>query len=348
MTDDYQMVTGVEMDPAVAADFWRCVFTEEKSAFIIEHGDWLNRGRENQWFIMSGKETIAYCAVIPADCALSGQRVPALWWVDLIVAPAFRGQGIQSLFDERVRTAAGLLLGIPNELAAKIHRKHQWGVREDGDVLLLPLRPSGVKTVQQAQGRRGNLLRLIAPALSPAAWMWRRRLSSLQTERATHWPEATAGAMAAIFEHYKAQYPVTIYRDAAYWQWRYWEAPYRDELLFYRAGPANAPTHCLVARRVRFGDIRTVRILDLIGDRQDMNGLRELVLLALQAAIDWGATQVTALNFLPELRQFWRSFGFLIRTPGRFCWQSEDKELMARLDADNHWVLGDSDLDAPE
>ncbi len=345
---EYKLVTGCEVDLAAAAEFLGRVFTSEKSKFILEHGQWLYRGRENQWFILSGAEIVAYCAVIPVDCAVSGRRVPALWWVDLIVDRAFRGQGIQTIFDVRVREAAGLLLGFPNELAAKIHRKHQWGVREDGDVLLLPLYPARVKTVRQAEGTRGKCLNLVAKGLSPLARVWRHRLCSQDIGEARSWPEASAADMAAIFERVKAHYPATIYRDAAYCRWRYFEPPYGEELLFYRAGPAGKPTHCLIARRVQFGGIPAVRILDFIGDREDLSGLRQVVLLLLQEAIGWGAAQVTVLNFLPELRPFWRGLGFVMRIPGRFCWQSQDKELMANMALDNHWMLGDSDLDAPE
>ncbi len=74
---------------------------------------------------------MAYCAVIPTAMRVAGERVDAAWWVDLVVDPDHRGRGLQRAFDEKVRAAAPLIVGFPNTLAAVIHRKHGWGVRED-------------------------------------------------------------------------------------------------------------------------------------------------------------------------------------------------------------------------
>ena len=74
------LVKGDQIDTAEAATFLRKVFTDVKSKFIIEHGRWLYRGSENQWFMLLENEIVGYCAVIPVDCALQGERIQALWY----------------------------------------------------------------------------------------------------------------------------------------------------------------------------------------------------------------------------------------------------------------------------
>ena len=69
---------------------------------------------------------------------IDGQTHQAHWLVNIIVDPAFRGRGLQRMMDQRLKEMCDLLLGFPNALAAKIHRKHGWGVREHHRTVLLP------------------------------------------------------------------------------------------------------------------------------------------------------------------------------------------------------------------
>ena len=345
----FRVQVGDQVDSGALAEFLRRVYRPNKSQFVIEHGRWLYRGVENQWVVVNSAEKIvAYCAVIPTRCSINGEPVEALWWVDLIVDPAYRGQGIQSIIDTRLRQRSALKLGIPNALAAKIHRKHGWGVRENGATLMLPLRPLGVKQVQLATGFRGVALTVGAAMLSPLAAMWRLRLRPTPHHTAKRVYHAQAQDLAAIFEQHKAQMPVTTYRDRLYIQWRYLDAPYAQALRIYTAGPNKMSTCCLIARYVTFKNVKAVRIIDLFGDLTDLPSVRDLVRQAAYEAGLWGATQITIFNFLPELKQLLRRLGFIVSVPGRFCWHSQDTRLMQQFETQLHWTIGDSDNDEPE
>ena len=115
------------VEKSVLDDFLRRNFSGIKAEFLIEHGEWWYGGDHNRWVILAGDQIAAYCAFLPTKVWINGGEENALWWVDLVVAPQFRGQGLQSIFDREILQRSEIKLGFPNELAAKIHRKHGWG-----------------------------------------------------------------------------------------------------------------------------------------------------------------------------------------------------------------------------
>jgi hypothetical protein len=345
--------TAYDISPDRLADFLRRVYPPLKAEFLIQHGEWWHGSNDNRLVIEVDGQIAGYCAVIPAQVWVGGQKRAALWWVDLILGREFRGRGLQTLFDQRVRGMADLLLGFPNALAAKIHRKHGWGVREDLPLLLLPLWPRQVKPVRSAVGRRGTLLRAGALALSPLAAAWRGRLRRLRPRRA--WKlEAQAGQeraaiLAGIFERHLPQGLNTTWREAEHFRWRYAQAPQPEEYAIYLAGEEQAPSAYLVARHItQPGGPRYTRILDVFGDFTQTEALQDLLLLAVQDALRRGCGQATLLATRPELRAAAQRLGFLLPAQVGFCWLSRDVEVQQALGGENYWTLGDSDNDAPD
>jgi hypothetical protein len=240
-----------------------------------------------------------------------------------------------------------LKLGFPNSVAAQIHRKHGWRVREDMRVLMLPLRPLSVKKVRTAHGLRGSLLRGGALVASPFAERVRQRIMRYEPLTARIVESPSSDLFAGIFERYKQEETVTTYRDVDHVQSRYLDAPYRAELVFYLAGPTSSPSHFVVVRNITLDGVKTTRILDVFGDFADLGGLEDVLRLAVKDAAWQGSSQVTVLASIPELQSLLSSIGFLIGMKTRFCWYSSCQKVMRSLAVKGHWVLGDSDNDAP-
>jgi GNAT superfamily N-acetyltransferase len=335
---DVRLRTAAEVDADALHAFLARFFGDAKAGFLRRHGTWWHGGEVNRLVLLAGGEVAAYCGVIPVRVAIDGGVHDALWWIDLVVAPEFRGRGLQALFDREVRARAPLLLGFPNELAAAIHRKHGWGVREDLRAVLAPLDPRRLNAVRRA----GVAVRLAAGALSPFAWLWRRRLAAWRPRTARRvdapdverWAELARVGSAGL---------ATTWRDAAYLRRRYVDAPYRDQLLFYETGSIVA-----VSRRLERGGRVEERVLDLFGDLARRDELDDLLRTILGEAVRAGAAQVTGLAAYDELAAAFRRSGFRLGSVARFCWSSLDREVMEALArARFHWCLGDSDNDDP-
>ncbi len=340
-----QLLNASQIDPTQLTSFLERFFGSTKANFLREHGEWLHGGQENRWVLLVDGVLAGYCAVIPTQVSVDGKSLSAIWWVDIIVAPEFRGQGLQSHFDQKLQQDNLLKLGFPNELAAKIHRKHQWGVREDLQVRLCPLRPLKVKQVRTAQGRRGVLLKLGALALSPITAAFRIRLRLHKSARVFTQELPSARSLAEIVERTPAQAFPTTCRDAAYFQHRFLDAPYAGELAWFFHGPMESPTHYLVTRTLQHHGVTVTRILDFFGDLSAERPLRELLQAAVADADRKKSSQLTVMVTLPSMEPDFKAAGFVFKTPARFCWLSSDPAIMESFARPFYFTLADSDND---
>jgi hypothetical protein len=344
-----QVVTADQLEPGLLEDFLCKVYPPRRSGFLNEHGAWWHRSKSNQLVIQMEGLVAGYCAVIPTQTWIAGQVRQALWWIDIMIAPEFRGRGLQSHFDRRVQEMSPLLLGFPNELAAKIHRKHGWGVREDMPIMLLPLWPRMVKLVRNTSGWKGMGLHAGALALSPLASIYRLFLASQRVDKITKLDHPAPELLSEIFYRTKSVEINTTWRDPSYFAWRYGAVPVPQEYCYYLAGDPASPTHYLIARHITQADgVRYSRILDVFGDFTDLAALRQLLLRAVQDAIAHGSSQITLFAANPGLKAVAQNLGFLISVPVGFCWLSDSPEIMDALAHENYWTIADSDNDAPE
>jgi hypothetical protein len=343
------LLTAEQVDADLLNSFLRRMYSPLKSQHQIEYGKWLHHSDKNRLVIQVMGQIAGYCAVIPAKVWIAGYVHTALWWVDLVIAPKFRGLGLQTIFDQKTREMSSLLLGFPNSLAAKIHKKHLWGVRDDMQILMLPLNPLQSKSVRGTQGKRGYILRLGALGLSPLAAIWRAKLSKTKTNDVKRIKKMNASILSDVFTQTKAQGINTTWRDENYFQWRYGAAPHPTEYNYYIAGKTSTPSHYLISRHIKQQDgVRYTRILDIFGDFNDSAALEDLLRLAIQDAISYGSGQVTILASRPQLQSIARRLGFFLSAPINFCWTSLLPQVMTALGQENYWTLADSDNDAPD
>lgn len=339
-----RVLTVDQVDRGALHRFLQRFFGPVKAEFLHRHGDWWHRGQENRIVLEVDGDIAGYNAVIPTRCQLPDRVVDAVWWMDLVIAPEFRGRRLQTFLDEDVRRRAPLLLGFPNELAAKIHHKHGWGVREDLRALLLPLSPRALAAVRRASGLKGLALKAAAAALTPAAGLWRSWLRFARPETAWKVQDPTAETLQAV-ARLGPPPAVTWHRTAEELHWRYLSCPYAQELHFFLAGSPSAPHLALILRQLPDG---RVRILDLFGDLGDRETLDDLLKLAIAEAARSGATQLVALAATPALASAFRRRGFFLGSTARFCWWSSDRAIMEAIaQGPFHWCLGDSDNDEP-
>jgi GNAT superfamily N-acetyltransferase len=346
--DPATVLTADEAAPDALAAFLAKVYKPGKAAFLAEHGEWWYHGNENRWLMCDETGSIvAYCAIIPTRALLGGSIEESLWWVDLIVLPEHRGRGLQHILDERVRDARDLKLGFPNELAAKIHLKHGWGVRDDLRWMVAPLMPHRLKRVQSGDSAKGMLLRIGAGLLRPIAALWRMMLAGYRPRNAREVPTPDAAALSAVFMRHNAPTPITTtYRDADFIQWRYLDAAYRDQLRTYTAGPADAPTHVLITRTFAAPHAHITRVLDIFGDFGDATALRDVLRLGLRDAVQAGSAEFVAIATEPRVIAALRAVGCVLSVGGLFCWHSPSADKMETLARSTcHWTFADSDND---
>ena len=151
-----KIVTAKEIEAEKLDRFMRKCFSRRKSDFLRLFGEWRHRGDENRFVVLDEKsDCVGYFASIPVEIRLGDKVYPARWWMDLYVPPEHRGKGIQRATDLRAKRQGSLHFGFPNHLAAKIHRKHGWKVRDDLKVRMLPLKVNQIPHLDNLKGILG-------------------------------------------------------------------------------------------------------------------------------------------------------------------------------------------------
>ena len=165
-----------EIDPLQLDQFLHRCFPEQKADSLKCHGFWRHKGNNNRFVVVSESgEFAGYFGIILIDVVVKkAVHTVAIWWIDLFVLPEYRGHGVQSITDDTIRKLSDLFLGFPNHIAAKIHKKHGWGVRNDLQIRMLPLIPLQVPHLNRFTGIRRIILKFAALLLSPLATIYKR------------------------------------------------------------------------------------------------------------------------------------------------------------------------------
>jgi len=336
-----------------------CISSKEMSAFLCQyfppakvrfleaHGNWWHGGDNNRLVIMVDEQIAAYCAIIPTRIGIAGVVRQAIWWVDLFVAPMFRGLGLQSIFNQEVLKRTEIKICFANELAARIHQKHGWFLREDLNVLMLPLKPFHINKVKRSQGLKKLVYYGLALGLNPWTARHRQRALRFQSMNAREDFNPNADILAGVFERAHTSNECTTYRNWDFFQKRYFNSPLRDQYHFYTHGDPNIPSHYAIMRLLDIQNEKVSRILDLYGDFQDQKSLSTLVNFVVSECVRLGANQVTILVSLPEIQKTLRAAGFILRSKSRFCWFTDHPEVDEALSSSSYWTLADSDNDEP-
>jgi hypothetical protein len=341
-----RVVDATEIAPAILDQFLRTFFPSEKCDFLSRYGHWHHHGNQNRFLLLKDGELAGYCATIPTRIHLDNRVVPAVWWIDLFIQDRFRGQKLQGHFDNKVREIADTLLGIPNPGAARIHKKHGWGVRGEYHVMLLPLYPPGIPALQHMYAWKGKVAKVAARLSMPVTWLYKQRVMRRDVASAWKVPHPDPELLARIFSSGACGW-VTTNRDSAFFRWRYLDSPYLAEYAFFVAGPSQQDlTVAAITRTLQRGSSVVTRILDIFGDLDERLYLSSLLTLIIQNSISQGAVQITVAATNQQLLSVLKRKGFFPVAPFRFCWISHDPAIMRAIqDTQSHWCLADSDSD---
>ena len=336
------VMEAVQADAQELSAFLIESFGSTKGRFLIEHGDWYHRGPGSRFVALCDGVIAGYRGMIPTVCLFRGRELPAAWAVDLFVSPQFRGKGLQRLLDQRVSEATELLLSFPTPVGARIYGRQGSGLRDDLWRLRVPLHPKSLSGILESPGSRGKVLRAGAAGLSPLAAVFRVQVARYRPRYTEIVESLDVGEAEDLFRKYATSDVATTVRSVEFLTWRYLDAPYRKELVFFATGLPGERTHCAIVRyRLAEGSLRAV-VLDMFGDFDSETGVADLARTIVQDAVLRGATEVDALVGSPKLARAMRSAGFLVSRPVVFRWLADAPGVHTAFSSTPlHWTMGD-------
>jgi GNAT superfamily N-acetyltransferase len=353
-----RIVDADKVDPPLLSAFLDEAIGPVMRGFLSLHSDWWHRGRGHRWAALCDETVAGYRAFIPTLILLDGRELPAAWGFDLFVLPRFRGLGLQKLLDERLTDASDLVISFPSDVGAKVYAKQGHGIRDDVPFYQMSLAPRPL--TQAAPGTSGVLRHVAGRSRelgvrgTARQALIRARTLVLRAQSSRYRPTRTARvdspdpqALEELFLRYVDRGVVTTLRSADFLRWRYLDAPYRSDLVFYLRGSTDREAQCAIVRYVR--PAREARILDVFGDLTDEDALADLVHTVLREAVRQDIDRVTVLGSSPEIVRALRKAGFTIQVVRPFRWSARDPRLHERFSTvPLRWTLGDSCLDRRE
>jgi len=340
---DFRLVPLTEVPRAAQEAFFVQAFGAQKAAFLLAHGAWWHRGSQARFAVLDASGQIAaYNALIASTIRRQQALDEVLWLVDIYVLPQQRGKGLQHVLDEGLRAIGRPQVGFPNAVAAPIHRKHGWGVRDDGWYLHWPISRRAQESLRYRAGWQGKVMRGLARLDAP--WQRRQRLASLQglpTTQARRLPSLDGALLAEVAAQDASL--LTTLRDEAYFAWRYGQCPYPQQFRAYLAEDAGQRV-ALISRLLTIKGLRTLRLEDTFGAANPAL-LRQALVLALRDGLAQGAEHALAVTTDEAARAVYEGLGFRVGAPLAFCWYGQDAAWMGAIEALRpHWTFADSDL----
>jgi hypothetical protein len=370
--DNVRLVLVSNFDQDRVNRFFQQEYPASKADFLIQHGRWFYREVDeyNYVLVRDDGEIVGHAGGLPLYAMLNGERQYVHWCIDLIVGKAYRARGYYRPLINDLQLIPELGIGFPNEMSRLLLKRSGWRLRWDGLRFSMPLSPTGSAYLMRVEAglkrsrkarRRSQRIRLRFQRLAdkarqlaalglsgPVMARQRARLERYQPLSARRVMQPDAEQLADVFMRHTKPMPImTIYRDADYLRWRYLESPFAAEMSYYVAGPADAPTHVLIARTAVFRGLTITRILDLFGALDDQDGLRDVIRLALRDAARARSDLITSTAWLPSVIESIRALDFREVEQLVFAWYSRHgPEMMDKVDhTAYHWVMGDSDAD---
>jgi hypothetical protein len=339
--------------------------------FMEQHGDWLYRGNKWRWVVMNEEtdEVMGHLGTLPVHILLNGEPRESCWGIDLVVGHGFRNRKLYWAIDYGLRYNTPLYLAYPNKATRLLTKQTKWLQRDSGFRFAIPLSPWAVGYMLHAKAgaRRPRNMRRVSKrkkfryriedkltsiAAGGAAWPFTRLarvyLARYRAKGAYQLDDPSATFLADVFMRHNLHGSIlTNYRDEAYIQWRFLDSPMADEMRYYAAGPADAPTHILIARTAPYRGHQVTRILDMFGDLDNMDGMMDALRLAMHDAVRAKTEMITTIATLPAIDAMLRQAHFIDYDDLIFACISRDKSLMEAVHAAElaHWTFSDCDFD---
>ena len=280
----------------------------------------------------AGDRLIGFNGLIGIDVQFDGERVPAAWSCDFIVAPDYRRHGVGRGLKQELDTRHDVMMALGvSSSAAPVLEQAGW---RSGPGPLTWVR------WQKPHGFQANVRRWMQ---YPAAALARISLGDIDSAGVettiTAEPPATA-ELDQLWSRCKSGYARCVVRDGAWLEWRYARFPFpvyrylvvrrNDELAAIGVLRASGPG---------------VRLVDYVGPANDIG----LKIVLLQALVNGsaGATLLECTSNNRELQRVLLSQGFLPSSFEGHRFFTRMKSAGASPDQSQDWFLmgGDSDGD---
>jgi GNAT superfamily N-acetyltransferase len=297
------------------------------------------------WIVRSGDQVVGQMATIPVELKVGEEVKHALWIIDFILSPEYRGRGLGKRLMQVARESyctTMLALGY-NKDSEAVLRSHKWvslGNINRYHIILFP--GNATKEISRLAPVR-HLTNLIYAPLRPS-------LARLSVVNGGALREVTQfdSSFDELWRDASAQWPCAVVRSSRFLEWQFMKQPGKkfDVLGYYENDRLRGYVVLFFRKAVHGGASDKVAISDLCYNDGNSQGVIESLLKgALRLALERNAGGLVIDVLDPRVEQKLRQFGFwhIKASPPFMAGTFEHQDLMYKR---SNWFLtrGDSDV----
>jgi len=282
-------------------------------------------------------------AGIPFAMQVGSEQYEALWGIELMVAPEWRGQGVGPAVSKALRSASKAACGL--SLSGGARRLLVRTGSSDMGIMAMYLRlidPRGYRKAPEAPHR---FFTAISPLVRPTLWLLDRVRPVRSRDVELVAVDEFDDRVDEIWRRVAPSYQILSVRDTTWLRWRFDDSPKRLSYRRFYIVRDHQLAGYVVLRPTTWRDSPALSIVDYLVSPRDLAATMERV-ARLARAENVVALLCNTLN--PQARRALRSVGFLRRRNQgfRFVVFTPDEDEVTTLMRDpSRWFLTSADSD---
>ncbi len=282
-------------------------------------------------------------AGIPFAMQVGGERYEALWGIELMVAPEWRGQGVGPAVSKALRSASKAACGL--SLSGGARRLLVRTGSSDMGIMPMYFRLIDPRRYRRSRGADHPLLAATGPIVHPALWLLDRIRDVRSRDVELVAVDEFDDRVDEIWRRVSPSYQILSVRDATWLRWRFDDSPKRLSYRRFYIVRDHELTGYVVLRPTTWSDAPALSIVDYLVTPGDLAATMARV-ARLARAEEMVALLCNTLN--PHARRSLRSVGFLRRRNQgfRFVVFTPEEDRVTRTMRDpSRWFLTSADSD---
>jgi len=333
---DYNIIKISKVKIDHLSEFYKKVF-KDRYKTLTNHWRWWYRDNYLGYepiMLCSGDTVVGQAGLIPTKIEIEKKILPAIWFVDFAVLPAYQGKGIGRILTKEWMNICPNQITFCNDLSLKIFRKFGW--------------------------EENNFSRRLARPINPIKWLpffkkfklnffsntYKNLLDKNLKEVNMINPFSISSNYKIIFDSFKKKqkhntiYP-EIVRDENWLNWRLMECPFNKNIYFFEYKENFAIVHIFTSKNIKRLHILYTFYLN---NSEEDNLFRSIFKWSLQNSVDliWANS-----NNAKMIKKFEKIFPNRFTKPINFASWSADKKVHEKLKLglnNSHGIDSDNDI----
>ena len=122
-----------KVDPNLLANFYEKVFNARHKSLTNNWRWWYRIGYNDfePLVLTLDNQIVAHAGLLPADLSIKGKIIPAIWFIDFVVLPKFRGKGYGKILTKEWMKICPNQITFCNDQSLKLFKKRFFSPRSN-------------------------------------------------------------------------------------------------------------------------------------------------------------------------------------------------------------------------